>query len=154
MKSMFINYDNNIEKKVTPPHLNINKKLDILDSEDTVSIAKDVFGNEIGVKVKHNIPFNLYFYLDGWIGEFSIDALVACSQLNIKVISFRHKIILEKILDTADLYDDEADCLVCPFTADEAKTLDIDTYKISATLIWDGGSYELFSENDGLLIIR
>lgn len=154
MKDMFVYYDNDIDKKVVPPQFNVNKKPELLDSEDIISIAHDVFGNEIGIKVKHNVAFNLYLYLDGWVNGASIDTLVFASQLNFKVYDFRHKVILEKQFDAAPYYNAESNWLLVPITLEEAKLLDIDSYKITATLIWDGGDYELYSENDGLLIVR
>ena len=135
MKDMFVYYDNDIDKKVVPPQFNVNKKPELLDSEDIISIAHDVFGNEIGIKVKHNVAFNLYLYLDGWVNGASIDTLVFASQLNFKVYDFRHKVILEKQFDAAPYYNAESNWLLVPITLEEAKLLDIDSYKITATLI-------------------
>ena len=73
MKDMFVNYDNDIEKKVVPPHLHFNDKPHILESKDNISIVRNVLGNELGIKVKHNTAFNLYLYLDGWVNVESVD---------------------------------------------------------------------------------
>ena len=129
MKDMFVNYDNDIEKKVVPPHLHFNDRPHILESEDNISIVRNALGNELGIKVKHNTAFNLYLYLDGWVNGESVDNLVTNSQLTFQVFSLRHKLVFEK-------------------------TFDIDSYKICATLTWPDGKYELYSENDGLLIFR
>ena len=96
MKDMFVNYDNDIEKKVTPPHLHFNDRPHILESEDNISIVRNVLGNELGIKVKHNTAFKLYLYLDGWVNDESIDKLVLNSQLNFQVFSLRHKLVFEK----------------------------------------------------------
>ena len=154
MKDMFVNYDNDIEKKVVPPHLHFNDRPHILESEDNISIVRNALGNELGIKVKHNTAFNLYLYLDGWVNGESVDNLVANSQLTFQVFSLRHKLVFEKPFNAADYYDVESNWIVVPITQEESEIFDIDSYKICATLTWPGGKYELYSENDGLLIFR
>ena len=154
MKDMFVNYDNDIEKKVVPPHLHFNDKPHILESEDNISIVRNALGNELGIKVKHNTAFNLYLYLDGCVNGESVDNLVANSQLTFQVFSLRHKLVFEKTFNAADYYDVESNWIVVPITQEESEIFDIDSYKICATLTWSDGKYELFSENDGLLIFR
>jgi hypothetical protein len=154
MKDMFVNYDNDIDKKVVPPHFHVDKKPKILESLNNISIIHDVLGNEIGIRVKHNTAFNLYFYLDGWVEDTSIDTLVENSQLVFQVFSFRHKLVFEKVVNAAELYDAENNCLALPITQSESEVFDLDSYTTCATLSWPGGKYELFSEKDGLLIFR
>ena len=154
MKDMFVNYDNDIEKKVVPPHLHFNDRPHILESEDNISIVRNALGNELGIKVKHNTAFNLYLYLDGCVDGESVDNLVTNSQLTVQVFSLRHKLVLEKTFDVADYYDAESNWIVVPITQEESEKFDIDSYKICATLTWSDGKYELYSENDGLLIFR
>ena len=154
MKDMFVNYDNDIEKKVVPPHLHFNDRPHILESEDNISIVRNVLGNELGIKVKHNTAFKLYLYLDGWVNDESIDKLVLNSQLNFQVFSLRHKLVFEKTFNTVDYYDVESNWIVVPITQEESEIFDVDSYKICATLTWPDGKYELYSENDGLLIFR
>lgn len=154
MKDMFVNYDNDIEKKVVPPHLHFNDRPHILESEDNISIVRNALGNELGIKVKHNTAFNLYLYLDGCVNGESIDTLVINSQLTVQVFSLRHKLVLEKTFDALDYYDVESNWIVVPITQEESEKFDIDSYKICATLTWPDGKYELYSENDGLLIFR
>ena len=154
MKDMFVNYDNDIEKKVVPPHLHINDKPHILESTDNIAIVRNAVGNEVGIKVKHNTAFNLYLYLDGWVNGESVDNLVANSQLVFQVFSLRHKLVFEKVFNAADYYDVESNWIVVPVSQEESEIFDIDSYKICATLGWPGGKYELYSENDGLLIFR
>ena len=154
MKDMFVNYDNDIEKKVVPPHLHFNDRPHILESEDNISIVRNALGNELGIKVKHNTAFNLYLYLDGCVNGGSVDNLVINSQLTVQVFSLRHKLVFEKAFNAADYYDVESNCIVVPITQEDSERFDIDSYKICATLTWPGGKYELYSENDGLLIFR
>ena len=154
MKDMFINYDNDIEKKVVPPHLHFNDRPHILESEDNISIVRNVLGNELGIKVKHNTAFNLYLYLDGCVNDESVDNLVISSQLTFQVFSLRHKLVFEKTFNAVDYYDVESNWIVVPITQEESEIFDIDSYKICATLTWPDGKYELYSENDGLLIFR
>ena len=154
MKDMFVNYDNDIEKKVVPPHLHFNDRPHILESEDNISIVRNVLGNELGIKVKHNTAFNLYLYLDGCVNDESVDNLVISSQLTFQVFSLRHKLVFEKTFHAVDYYDVESNWIVVPITQEESEIFDIDSYKICATLTWPDGKYELYSENDGLLIFR
>ena len=154
MKDMFVNYDNDIEKKVVTPHLHFKDRPHILESEDNISIVRNALGNELGIKVKHNTAFNLYLYLDGCVNGASVDNLVTSSQLTFQVFSLRHKLVFEKTFDAADYYDAESNWIVVPITQEESEKFDIDSYKICATLTWSGGKYELYSENDGLLIFR
>ena len=135
MKDMFVNYDNDIEKKVVPPHLHFNDRPHILESEDNISIVRNALGNELGIKVKHNTAFNLYLYLDGCVNGESVDNLVANSQLTFQVFSLRHKLVFEKTFNAADYYDAESNCIVIPITQEDSeKYFDIDSYKICATL--------------------
>ena len=154
MKDMFVNYDNDIEKKVVPPHLHFNDRPHILESEDNISIVRNALAKELGIKVKHNTAFNLYLYLDGWVNDESVDNLVINSQLTFQVFSLRHKLVFEKTFNAVDYYDVESNWIVVPITQKESEIFDIDSYKICATLTWPGGKYELYSENDGLLIFR
>ena len=154
MKDMFVNYDNDIEKKAVPLHLHFNDKPHILESEDNISIVHNALGNELGIKVKHNTAFKLYLYLDGWVNDESVDTLVLNSKLTFQVFSLRHKLVFEKTFDAVDYYDVESNWIVVPITQEESEIFDIDSYKICATLTWPDGKYELYSENDGLLIFR
>ena len=108
MKDMFVNYDNDIEKKVVPPHLHFNDRPHILESEDNISIVRNALGNELGIKVKHNTAFNLYLYLDGCVNGESIDNLVISSQLTLQVFSLRHKLVFEKTFNAVDYYNAES----------------------------------------------
>ena len=154
MKDMFVNYDNDIEKKAVLPHLHFNDRPHILESEDNISIVRNALGNELGIKVKHNTAFNLYLYLDGCVNGGSVDNLVTNSQLIFQVFSLRHKLVFEKTFNAADYYDVESNWIVVPITQEESEIFDIDSYRICATLTWPDGKYELYSENDGLLIFR
>jgi len=154
MRDMFVKYDNDVEKKPLPPFISCEDRPKILESLDNIAIVRDVFGNEIGIKVKHNTAFNIYLYLDGYVDGESLDTVVLNSQLNFQVFSFRHKLVFEKTFNAADYYDAESNWLVIPISQAESEIFDIDSYTIKATLGWPGGKYELYSENDGLLIFR
>ena len=154
MKDMFVNYDNDIEKKVVKPHLHFNDRPHILESEDNISIVRNALGNELGIKVKHNTAFNLYLYLDGCVNGGPVDNLVISSQLTFQVFSLRHKLVFEKTFNAVDYYNAESNWIVVSITQEESEIFDIDSYKICATLTWPDGKYELYSKNDGLLIFR
>jgi hypothetical protein len=153
MKDMFVNYDNptTIRKHHHKP---IPAETKILESLDNISIIKNAMGNEIGVRVKWGTAFNLYLYLDGWVEDSTIDALVSECELKVKVIDGRHKVALEKTLNAIDVYEPIGSYLTINFTQEEAKLLAIDSYKMCITLSYPDGEYELFSESDGLLIVR
>ena len=153
MKDMFVNYDNptTIRKHYHKP---IPAETKILESLDNISIIKNAMGNEIGVRVKWGTAFNLYLYLDGWVEDSTIDAFVSDCELKVKVIDGRHKVALEKTLTAIDVYEPIGSYLTINFTQEEAKLLAIDSYKMCITLSYPDGEYELFSESDGLLIVR
>lgn len=154
MKSMFVNYDNNIDKNLMPPYKPMADDTKILENLDNIAIIYDVLGNEIGVRVKRGASFNLYLYLTGYVEGSTVDDLVLNSTVNVRFYTLRHKLVLEKNMQAADLYNVESNWLMVPISQDEAGVFDVDSYKMSISLIWAGGEYELFSENDGLLIVR
>lgn len=156
MKSMFVNYDNNIDKNLMPHCKPMADDAKILENQDSIAIVYDVLGNEIGVKVKHGAAFNLYLYLDGYVEGSSIDEFVLnCSHIQADFYTLRHKKALEiAYSNIADLYNFESNWLMIPIKQEDAELLDIDSYRMSIKLVWPEGEYELFSESDGLLIVR
>jgi len=154
MRDMFINYDNDCNKKIKP-HQPITPfdKPKILESTDDISIAYDKNGNEIGIKVKHNTAFTLFLYLDGW-NEEEIDEVVLGSTIVLKVFDLVPKLVFSKAIPAEEIYDVESNYLMIPISYDEAHMLDIDSYRINISLNWGQFSYELYTESNGLLIVR
>ena len=138
-----------------PPFVPYIDRPKILESVDDISIAHDKLGNEVGIKIKHNTSFDLYLYVDGWGDETtSLDDVIMSSIIEVKVFDLAHRLVFSKELYPEDVYDIESNYLVIPVSLEEASLLQIDSYKLNVTLAWDGFSYELYTESDGLLIIR
>jgi len=153
MRDMFANYDSNSSR---PSHFHKPHKQDvkILESLDNISIVRTGLHDELGVQVKNNTSFDLYLYLDGWVEGSSIDALVAASTIRFKVITLRHKVVFEKIFNGSEIFNFSSNYLKIHVTQEEAELLDLDSYKMNIMLEFADGTYELFTENDGLLIVK
>lgn len=154
MKDMFYKYDNLIDDK---KYLPIFKKGENnLEYNSSVTIVKDVFNKEIGVMVKHNHEFTLYFYLFDLAGmsEEQFSSLIDNSNLIFEVYSGRHKLVLQKEFNAREALDETGEAFCIKIEQQKASKLDLDTYKMRLSLVWPGGSYELYSEQNGLLIVR
>ncbi len=176
MRDMFYNYDHNIEKDVCPIHPLPVEFPEVLASAENISIVNDAKGNEIGVRVKKGMPFTLYFYLDDFYTGRSIThdyetcEEVLKSNTIFTVFSGKHKEIFTISYPTREIFDLNLSelCINVPMTSllksenenEEPKLIECaslltsDTYRISLSLEFDDGSYKLFSESDGLLIVR
>lgn len=154
MSKMFYNYDNNIDldlsnTTVLPPAL---PKVMPLQSLPNISMLYNKKGEMYGVEAKYSMPFTLYFHLDelhGW----RLEDLVKVSTVEFTLITQNHKIALAKIFNGADIFTNAQD-LVVFVDQSEAKTLKQESYKITLQLHSEFGDYLLFSESDGLLVVR
>ncbi len=153
MKDMFATYDEN-SSRPDHTHKPYKHEIKILESLDNISIVSNGIKNELGIRVKHNTAFDLYLYLDGWVEGSTIDALLAESNVLFKVYDLKHKLVFEKTFVGAEIFNFNSKYLKVSINADEAKLLDIDSYKMNISLIFPDGDYELITENDSLLIVK
>jgi len=163
MKDMFHNYDYHINEKLSlhrkePDFFEPDR---ILTSDPNISIIKDVKNKEIGVKVKQGMPFTLYFYLDDYSTAERISDipelcnLVLSSNVKLEVVGNDHKVIFEVIQPASDIFNLETSELIVNVNQDFVNLLDKDSYRIRLRLVNNEGYfYEVYSEADGLLIVR
>lgn len=154
MSDMFYKYDNLIDdKKYLPIFKNSHNNL---EADGSTRIVRDVFNKEIGVMVKHNHEFMLYFYIFDLAGlsKDQFASLIENSNLVFEIYSGRHILMLQKEFNTKSVLDETGEAFCIKVEQQEATKLDIDTYKMRLILSWPNGSYELYSEQNGLLIVR
>jgi hypothetical protein len=84
----------------------------------------------------------------------SLYDLISSSSINFEITTTTHKVVLSKTFLGSEVFDYLTNDLVIPLTIEDFKHLKKETYKLSLKLIWPDEIYELFSETDGLLIIR
>lgn len=177
MKDMFYNYDHNIDRDITPLHPLPPKSHEILASDKDSSVVKNAKGDEIGVRVKKGMPFTLYFYLEDYDThrpvntDYNTVEEILKSNTVITVMTGRHQEVFTLHYPTREIFDfnlselrihipmstllqseDEEDDK--PTIIEYASLLTNDTYRIKLSLEFEGGSYNLFSDSDGLLIVR
>lgn len=154
MKDMFYNYDNNIDKKNYPIIHYPQDDSKILESNPTLSLVVDVKGNEIGVCARHTIPFELFFMMDGCVENSSIEELVmSCTSVCFRVVDYWHKIVLEKVFLPDECYIGD-DTIKIALNQSDVDNFKQETYNMNLTLYWPGGSYTLYSEDNGFLTIK
>lgn len=153
MTDMFHNYDCHIdEKERIEPLLPIDKKRELI-SDNTISLIIDALGNEIGVQVKKDCGFTLYFEMTGCVEGSSIKELVENSTVNFQVIDYWHQVQIDKTFQvSSDLFEDNT--LKITVSQAEAEILRAETYFMLLTLTWPGGKYDLFTEKDAKLTIK
>lgn len=154
MSKMFINYDNNIDlelpafEHISVPHLKP------MTSIPSISLLYNVKGECYGVEVKHQMPFELFFHLDethGW----SLDSLVNESTVEFKLLARgNHKVILQKEFLGREIFNSMSSDLRVTISQEEALLLKQEAYEMSVILRYSTGFYKLFTESDGLLVVR
>ena len=161
MKDMFYNYDYHINEKLSlPKEPNFFSPDEILTADPNISIIQDAKGKEIGVKVKHGMPFTLYFYLDDYSTAVMASQnkelydLITNSDVLFEVISTKHNVIISLQQPANEIFDTNTSQLCLHVNQEQAQLLAKDSYRLRVLLSYPGGYYELYSENDGLLIVR
>ncbi|MBP5467691.1 MAG: hypothetical protein J6Z11_00435 [Candidatus Riflebacteria bacterium] len=166
MKDMFYNYDNNIDKNLqNRPHFPAGYPA-VLESDPNISIVKDAKDREIGVRVRHNMPFTLYFYLDDYTNAMKVSdipnlrSFVLNSLCYFEVVSNKHNVIFSISQPAINIFDLKSSKLAINVSQEQANLLKKDTYRMQLVLSTIGtehtigSSYILFDEDDGLLIVR
>lgn len=153
MKDMFYNYDHNINKKEYPKLDSWGGETKMLEGNNNTYIITDIKGNEIGVEVKRDVGFTLYFTLDGEVEGSSISELVDNSTILFEIIDRTHEVVLSYKPDVVD-YDLITNTMAIEISAKQASILKLESYRMRLTLNWPDGSYRLVDEDAGLLIVR
>lgn len=151
MSKMFDNYNN--ETNINIPPLNAsNSLLKPIQSSPNLALLYNLKGELYGIEARHNMPFVLYFHLDEMSGQ-NLNDFVAKSLVEFKLITQNHKIAFEKVFNGAEIFTSGSD-LVISINQEEAQSLKQESYWIDLCLRQPVGFYRLFSNKDGLLVIR
>ena len=113
----------------------------------------DIKGRQIGVAVKHEMPFKLYFHIDELNNLPFVDFILQ-SEAEFKLLTKSHKVALTKTISCTDIYDVATGDLMIEITQDEAKSLKQESYGVELKLNQATGFYKIFTEADGLLVVR
>ena len=154
MSKMFVNYDNNIDLELPEFEPNFGPRLSPMTSLPGISMLYNVKGECYGVEVKHQMPFELFFHMDethGW----PLDSLVSESIVEFKLFTRgNHKVILQKEFAGTEVFNSLSSDLRILINQEEAQLLKQEAYEISVILRYPTGFYKLFTETDGLLVVR
>lgn len=147
MKSMFINYDNPVQQ---PEEELISCNPTILStSERRASLLKNIKGEVIGVGVRYASNFSLEVQLNEYDKEY-----LENSKVIFELIALNNKSIFNKEFETASVLDIEKNKLKLDFSEKESVTLSKESYKMSIKLCRENDFIEIFTQNDGFLVIR
>lgn len=147
MKNMFINYDNPVQQ---PEEELISCNPTILNtSERRASLLKNIKGEVIGVGVRYASNFSLEVQLNECDKEY-----LENSKVIFELITLNNKSIFNKEFETASILDIEKNKLKLDFSEKESVTLSKESYKMSIKLCRENDFIEIFTQNDGFLVIR
>ena len=153
MRSMFYNYDNNINKDLSQRPCLGPVLPAVKEGSPNLSFIYNIKGDALGVCAKHLMPFMLYFHLEeihGW----PLDSYIADHMIEFKVCTTTGKDVFRKTLAPSECFNSLTNDLAIEITQAEAELLKQETYTISVKLLCATGFYTLFSANDGILMIR
>lgn len=151
MSNMFYNYDHNIDRELNcelePP------KIPSLPQSTTTALLYNIKGDALGIEVKHQMPFTIYFHLEEAFGR-SLDKLLANHLVEFKLFTREDKEILNKQFNGLDIFNTNTNDLTISVTQEDASLLKQESYKINLSLVGESDFYNLFSRSDGLLVVR
>lgn len=147
MKNMFINYDNPVQQ---PEEELISCNPIILStSERRASLLKNIKGEVIGVGVRYASNFSLEVQLNECDKEY-----LENSKVIFELITLNNKSIFNKEFETASVLDIEKNKLKLDFSEKESVTLSKESYKMSIKLRRENDFIEIFTQNNGFLVVR
>ena len=150
MKNMFFNYDNNIDTSSHKEHPHF----------ENPDIIKDINGKFLGIKAKFQTPTTLYFHLTDFGSEYlltnglSLADLVMSSDIVFEISTTTHKVVVTKHISAQDNFISNSNDIIVFLDTEDMQKLKQESYKMNLKLSWEEDVYEVFSETDGLLIIR
>lgn len=152
MHNMFYNYDHNINKKLEPKQRPCPESEGPSSASNT-ALLYDIKGRPLGVEVRAGMPFDLYFHLEELHG-YNLQEIIYDASVELLFLSVNHKVALEKHYNAIEQYDSSTSDLVLHIDQEEANKLKQETYQLKVSLVWEDGTYILFSEQDGVVSIR
>jgi hypothetical protein len=134
MKDMFYKYDNLVDDDKYLPIFKQDEN--DLEYNGSTTIVKDVFNREIGIMVRHNHEFTLYFYLFdlAYMSNEQFFELIENSNLIFEIYSGRHVLMLQKEFSAKEALNETGEAFCIKIEQQEAAKLDIDTYKMKLIL--------------------
>ena len=152
MSRMFKNYENNIDAHLDTSPPCILPPLRPITNRSNAALLTNHRNEIYGIEVAYRMPFTLYFHLDEMYG-WPLDELIYQGTVVLQILTSTHKLVFEKIFKAEEIFTPAND-LVIDISQEEAEALLQESYRINLTLKHKTGFYELFSENDGLLVVR
>ena len=153
MRSMFYNYDNNIDKDLSQPSCPCVPVASAKEGAPNLSFIYNIKGELLGVCAKHGMPITLYFHLEELHG-YSLTDFVTDHNVEFKLYSLSGKEVFAKTFEARDYYNVASDDLLVEIDQAEANTLRQETYCMEVKLTSSTGFYTLFAPADGTLVIR
>jgi hypothetical protein len=152
---MFAKYDNIVYSDLCEcASINANySTFEPLQSMPNISLLYNLNNKIYGVEAKHEMPFTLYFHLEEKSNQSLLDFIFS-STVEFKILTKGHKLILAQTFKGADIFNIETSDLIINISQDEALQLKQESYVMDLRIINAEGSYKLFSEQDGVLVIR
>jgi len=154
MRDMFYNYDNNIPNNSCNNYPDIYKYKKAPKTFNTFHGAKmlrDKAGKFLGIEATRNSTVRLFFSFEGLSDPEEVQNLLENNLVRFDVLDTNHNILLECDVEVFSLYDMVSIELIL---SEESKLVGGNVYKMHLYTIIDGVTYDLFSENDGLLYVK
>ena len=107
-----------------------------------------------GVGVKYLMPFSLYFHLTEASDQY-IDQFMSKCSVEFSIYSKpAHKAIFSKVFLGRDIFDPYTQDIKIDLTKADAQVLKQESYTMELRLLCEGEQYIVYSEQDGLLVVR
>jgi len=155
MRNMFYNYDNNIPNNSSKSYPNngkypkeINKQA---NSFHGAKLLKDKKGNVLGIEATRNSIFRLFFSLEGVVNTGTIQDLLENTDVFFEILDVNHNVLLECDVEIFSLYNMVSVEIIA---TEDGPLTGGHNYKMHLYTILDGITYDLFSENNGVLYIK
>lgn len=147
MKNMFINYDNPVQHP--EEELTSCNPIILSTSEKRTSLLKNIKGEIIGVGVRHTSSFSLEVQLNEYDKKY-----LENSKVKFELVTLNNKSIFNKEFEIASSLDAEKNKLKLDFSEEESAALNKESYKMSIKICRKNDFIEIFTPNDGFLVIR
>lgn len=147
MRSMFYDYDHSVDGKEYPP-VQVSEPPKLSADFSGATVIRNAKGDALGVRAKVGSPFDLYFYLDGYVENGSIEELLSNESNRFFLQTFHDK-SKEFIGETEAEPTDDNSLKVTIYP--EYLGLKEGIYRMRLILISDDAQYTLFSEDSAIL---
>lgn len=134
MKDMFYKYDNDCkENGQHGPHFP-QEETKVLESCSNSYIITDIKGNELGVEVKHNNAFTLYFSINGC--GYCVDEIFNGGKFLFEILSStKHDVLISHEYTPGEVMNPDTGDIEIHIDTLESRQLDIDSYRMRLTIL-------------------